>query len=145
MYAWAEKQTRLVLIAGHTHRPVFESQTRSAQVKKELDAVEAQLAENPDDQKLRERAVDLASELEWVRAQEEDQRPGWEGRAEAAATSMSKPCYFNTGCCCFADGDITGIELEGGEIRLVRWPDDEDRPRPQTLAEAPLDSVLARC
>jgi UDP-2,3-diacylglucosamine pyrophosphatase LpxH len=144
MYTWAEKQMKLILIAGHTHRPVFESQTRSAQVRQELDAVEAQLAETPDDQKLRTQTADLAAELEWVRAQEEDQRPGREGGVEAA-TPMVKPCYFNTGCCCYADGDITGIELEGGKIRLVRWPNDEERPRPQTLAEASLSSVLDRC
>ena len=29
--------------------------------------------------------------------------------------------YFNSGCCCFDDGDITGIELEGGFIRLIKW------------------------
>jgi UDP-2,3-diacylglucosamine pyrophosphatase LpxH len=32
-----------------------------------------------------------------------------------------KPSYFNTGCCCFDDGDITGIELSEGEIRLIKW------------------------
>lgn len=32
-----------------------------------------------------------------------------------------KPCYFNTGCCCYDDGDITGIEISDGEIRLVKW------------------------
>jgi hypothetical protein len=31
------------------------------------------------------------------------------------------PSYFNSGCCCFDDGDITGIEIEGGHIRLVKW------------------------
>lgn len=29
--------------------------------------------------------------------------------------------YFNTGCCCFNDGDITGIEIADGFIRLVKW------------------------
>ena len=31
------------------------------------------------------------------------------------------PCYFNTGCCKYADGDITGMELLDGELRLVKW------------------------
>lgn len=150
MYAWARKQTKLVLIAGHTHRPVFESQTLSAQVKQKLDEVQTQLAETPDDQGSRvealgEEAANLAAELEWVRAQEEDQDSGWDGdEVTASPTPMEKPCYFNTGCCCYTDGDITGIELEGGEIRLVRWPDDEARPRPRTLAKESLRSVLAR-
>ncbi len=29
--------------------------------------------------------------------------------------------YFNTGCCCFSDGDITGIEIADGFIRLVKF------------------------
>ena len=29
--------------------------------------------------------------------------------------------YFNSGCCCFDDGDITGIEIEAGMIRLIKW------------------------
>ncbi len=32
-----------------------------------------------------------------------------------------KPTYFNTGCCCFSDGDITGIEIADGYIRLIKW------------------------
>ncbi len=35
-----------------------------------------------------------------------------------------KPSYFNTGCCCFSDGDITGIEIADGFIRLVKWYDE---------------------
>ena len=35
--------------------------------------------------------------------------------------SKYHPSYFNTGCCCFSDGDITGIEIAGGNIRLVKW------------------------
>ena len=32
-----------------------------------------------------------------------------------------KPVYFNSGCCCFNDGDITGIEIADGFIRLIKW------------------------
>lgn len=32
-----------------------------------------------------------------------------------------KPCYFNTGCCCYDDGDITGIEIADGMIKLIKW------------------------
>jgi hypothetical protein len=32
-----------------------------------------------------------------------------------------KPVYFNTGCCCFSDGDMTGIEIADGCIRLIKW------------------------
>jgi len=29
--------------------------------------------------------------------------------------------YFNSGCCCFDDGDITGIEIADECIRLIKW------------------------
>jgi hypothetical protein len=35
---------------------------------------------------------------------------------------LQTPCYFNTGCCSFGDDNITGLEITGGSIRLVRWP-----------------------
>jgi predicted phosphodiesterase len=31
------------------------------------------------------------------------------------------PTYFNTGCCCFNDGDITGIEISQQNISLIKW------------------------
>lgn len=31
------------------------------------------------------------------------------------------PLYFNTGCCAFSDGMITGIEIAHGEVQLQRW------------------------
>ena len=32
-----------------------------------------------------------------------------------------KPCYFNTGCCSFSDGDITGIEITAGGMQLIKF------------------------
>jgi len=55
---------------------------------------------------------------------------------------ISPRCYFNTGCCSFGDGDVTGLEISEGKIRLVRWLDDEGQPRPKLLAEAELETVL---
>ena len=55
---------------------------------------------------------------------------------------IDPPCYFNTGCCCFGDGDVTGIEIADGEIRLVRWPNDEGEPLPKVLASEKLANVL---
>jgi len=143
LYSWAERQRGLVLIAGHTHRPVFKSQTRSEQLERELERLNAATrATNRNGADRREQAAvaRLAAELEWTRAQDFN-APGPEGEAQP----MAKPCYFNTGCCCYLDGDITGLELAEGEIRLVRWPDDSGRPRPKILAAAPLKDVLAAC
>ncbi len=139
LYAWAVRQPGVVLIAGHTHRPVFKSKSHAAEVQEELQAAEQRLAAAPDDPELREAVGNLAAELEWVRTQE-NQRSGPEG-----VTEMEVPCYFNTGCCSFRNGHITGIEIAEGEIRLVRWPDDDNRPRARVLARASLREVLAAC
>jgi hypothetical protein len=53
------------------------------------------------------------------------------------------PCYFNTGCCSFGDGDVTGLEIADGQIRLVRWPNDEGEPEAKVLVEEDLRTVLA--
>ena len=37
------------------------------------------------------------------------------------------PFYFNTGCCCFSDGDITGIEIADGFIPLIKWSETKGR------------------
>jgi len=58
------------------------------------------------------------------------------------AIEMVKPCYFNTGCCSFLDGDVTGIDIADGEIRLVRFPNDRAQPEPEILTSASLGRVF---
>jgi predicted phosphodiesterase len=143
LYSWAAKQSKLILVAGHTHRPVFESHSHPAQIQEEMATVQAKLDSNPYDADLQEQAAKLSAELEWVRAQDaEHQRTGLEGNTSVA---MSKPCYFNSGCCCFSDGDITGLEITNGEIRLIRLPNQDEKPIRQVLARASLRDVLRRC
>jgi hypothetical protein len=37
------------------------------------------------------------------------------------------PSYFNSGCCCYSDGDITGIEITDGHIALIKWSIEKGR------------------
>ena len=53
-----------------------------------------------------------------------------------------KPTYFNTGCCCFSDGDITGIEISDGHIRLIKWYDDEVGSKKMVLEEIELSKLV---
>jgi hypothetical protein len=139
MYSWSEAQPKVVLIAGHTHRPVFKSESREQIIRKALAEVEAKLAERSDDLKLQQQAAELGAELEWTLAQNQ-QSP-----KDIPIIEFRKPSYFNSGCCAFLDGDVTGLEFSGGEIRLVRWPDDEDFPKPKVLARAKWKDVFAAC
>jgi hypothetical protein len=140
LYNWASVQPRLLLIAGHTHRPVFQSKSHAQLLIEAIRMAEEQYTLAPDDTAVRRGIAELHAELEWVRAQDEKQ-PGSEGRA-GRVVPIERPSYFNTGCCCFSDGDITGIELADGEIRLVRWPGDDGQPRPQILARLRLAAVF---
>lgn len=108
MADWAASRRR-ILIAGHTHLPVFYGERKEPAVTPN-DVTGPQGEADPD----RAEALRLAR-LRWAEAEQVRlslQQP----------IPLQTPCYFNTGCCSFGDGDITGIELSEGKIRLVRWP-----------------------
>ena len=59
--------------------------------------------------------------------------------------AIDPPTYFNTGCCCFPDRDVTGLEIADGKVTLVRWLDDAGEARPKQLAPPiPLTELFAR-
>jgi hypothetical protein len=125
MFRWAKQKKGLALIVGHTHEPVFESMNHLARLEAQLTS--AQAAGDT------ARVAALSAELDRQRAN---------GGADRRAFARTRPCYFNTGCCAFKDGDITGIEIAGGMIRLVRWPEDDGSPRAKVLQEAGLQEVF---
>jgi hypothetical protein len=144
MHAWADAaprraRTKIVLITGHTHRPVFLSKTLAEKLEEKLDAARREAHDKPADLARRATVTDLTAELEWVRGQGR----GDKGPEGLTTSSPKTPCYFNTGCCCFSDGDVTGIEIAEGEIRLVRWPDDNGRPHAKVLEARRLEDVFA--
>ena len=104
MYEWSSKYKSLVLITGHTHQPVFESLTHPEKLYKELgDAIKA----------------NRADEIKQI--EEEIKRGGRDYKTTPAQYLTIKPSYFNSGCCCYRDGDITGIEITYEKISLVKW------------------------
>jgi predicted phosphodiesterase len=136
MFSWARGHPdKPVIISGHTHRPVFwdshppKSEKSVPQLEEELAAGRAAHADADD-------LADLRARIEWARAEAREKGP--------PPITIDPPCYFNTGCCSFGDGDITGIEIAHGTIRLVRWPDDNDDPKWKELVPADLATVLDR-
>ncbi len=103
MYNWASTKKDLALITGHTHQPVFASLTHLEQL-----YVKLQFAKETKDIKI----IDELSQAIGRRVNKGDKTPVF---------GKFKPSYFNSGCCCFSDGDITGIELGLGKIRLIKW------------------------
>jgi hypothetical protein len=138
MCYWSQAQEKVILIAGHTHRPVFKSKSHEEVIREALKEAEEKLAQKPD-AALQQRVADLAAEWEWTHTRNQ------QTHAPAPLIEFKKPSYFNSDCCAFRDGDTTGLEFSDGEIRLVRWPDDGDAPRPVVLANAKLTDVFAAC
>jgi hypothetical protein len=139
LYLWSQTQEKVVLIAGHTHRPIFRSEPHEEVIRKSLKEAEEKFLTHPNNSRLQQQTAELAAQLEWTLAQ------NLLSPTELPMIEFKKPSYFNTGCCSFLDGDVTGLEFSDGEIRLVRWPDDEDLPKPKVLARAKLRDVFAAC
>jgi predicted phosphodiesterase len=125
MYEWSALQQGLLLITGHTHQPVFESLTHIERLYRQL---------------LFARSVRDESMIRILQAEIE--------RRKFTYTEISGdylkllPSYFNTGCCCYNDGDITGIELSEGALRLVKWSCKKEVSRRTILEEAPLEELM---
>jgi predicted phosphodiesterase len=110
MYEWSAKYNSLVLITGHTHQPVFESLTHPEKLYKQLgDAIKANRAD------------------EVKKIEEEIKKGGRDYKTTPTQYLTMKPSYFNSGCCCYRDGDITGIEITHEKITLVKWNANKQR------------------
>ncbi|MES2061833.1 MAG: metallophosphoesterase [Bacteroidota bacterium] len=103
MYEWSSQRKNTLLITGHTHQPVFRSLT-------ELENLYIQLehAKKANDAA---KTAGLEKKITALHLQG-NAPPDFNGYLDT---------YFNSGCCCFNDGDITGIEIADGCIRLIKW------------------------
>jgi predicted phosphodiesterase len=101
MYEWSLHKENLLLITGHTHKPVFASGRYSDHESNKID---------------------------------ESMR--------GAKKIIFKPSYFNSGCCCYNDGDITGIEIENGKISLVKWHLQNNASQRTVLEEISLTALV---
>lgn len=136
MFSWARNHPdKPVLIAGHTHRPVFQD-SRPPGVTESAKDLEEQLEKQRASGASADELAKLHARLEFIRASDREKGP--------PPIKIDPPCYFNTGCCSFGDGDVTGIEIVNGRIRLVRWPDDDGKPTFKLLVEEDLAKVLAQ-
>jgi predicted phosphodiesterase len=123
MYEWSSLQNNLMLITGHTHQPVFESLTHLERLHRKQQ--QALYDQNPTWAKA------IEDEIQWRRVEDNSLSPDY---------MKMRPSYFNSGCCCFADGDITGIEIAEGFIRLIKWKKNVR----QILEETALEKILEK-
>lgn len=127
MYEWTAQQKDLVLITGHTHQPVFNSLTHLERTYKRLDIARAR------------------GDAEQVKKLEAILQTGKVSGEASPRLGNSKDTYFNTGCCCYSDGDITGIELDRHTIKLIEWKCiDGQQPQRLVLEENDLKNLLEK-
>ena len=112
-YSWAKKK-RLLLICGHSHRAMFASKPWSTYLREQIARLNAQIQTAPGIPETEKLYAELILRNDQLREERE------RGRDVEPLDSQPKPCYFNTGCCVYAKGP-TCIELESGQIRLVKW------------------------
>jgi predicted phosphodiesterase len=125
MYDWSSQQKDLILITGHTHQPVFESLTHLERLHRERKKAFYEVN--------KEWAEALDQQIEWRRIEDNHV---WEDYLKM------KPTYFNSGCCCFTDGDITGIEIADSCIRLIRWKAKDGVSGREVLEERSLNQLI---
>jgi hypothetical protein len=152
MRNWAHRQVlkggkgeRPVLIAGHTHHPVFPDNPPPRPGAADAQRIVQELEQERDERKRRS----LQARLQWILALMREDR--------YMPPEIDPPCYFNSGCCCFPDRDVTCIEISGeplvdsdmsdkedgrGKIRLMRFLNDAGEPEPKQLAALPLRKVF---
>lgn len=136
-YQWAKKR-KILFIAGHTHRAMFESLSKIDRLKIKVEELKKSL------EKLTEEERNIAIEeieklngmIEKSIIENRDGNP--ERRLEKG---IPVPCYFNSGCCLYPNG-ITGIEIENGFIRLVKWGR-VDKIKRKIFEEESLEKILA--
>jgi hypothetical protein len=119
MYEWSAKRKNTILVTGHTHQPVFRSLT-------ELEI----LYEKQGTAKGKE-ARELQARIDKLHLKA-SRPPDFKGYLDS---------YFNSGCCCFNDGDITGIEIAGECIRLIKWEYHTQKSVRMVLEEAYLKDL----
>ncbi len=104
MYEWSSRRwDNILLITGHTHKPVFA----------------AGLYSDHPNNTINEEKIERSSEK-----------------------TKRRPTYFNSGCCCYNDGDITGIEIGDGKISLVKWHWNNEKSERILLEETTLKELV---
>lgn len=124
MYEWSVEQKGLLLVTGHTHQPAFESLTHIERLYRHL--LQAQAA--GDEKKTHEIEAEI-------------QKRKFEYHHVSNDYLTMKPTYFNSGCCCYNDGDITGLEIAEGCLRLVKWAVKNGTPQREVLEEQALNTL----
>jgi hypothetical protein len=111
---------KLLSIIGHTHRPLFESMSKTDSIKFEIERLCRKYPKSgPEKQaKYAARIDDLKKELAHVDLTHPEDRE----LSSLYNANYVVPCVFNSGCTLGKRG-ITCLEIKNGKLALVHWFD----------------------
>ena len=114
------RANKLISIIGHTHRPLFESLSRSESIHFEIETLlrTYRSADNNERNKIASRIRDLKHKYDLNM----NSKPDIEPASLTYSRGIPVPSLFNTGCTIGKRG-ITGIEISEQNIALVHWFD----------------------
>ncbi len=122
-YEFASEKKILAMI-GHTHRPLFESMSKTDSVLFEIELLCRSYPESDRQAEVEARVQELKVELEQIREIE-----AHTGNHESLyRENLLVPSLFNSGTVLGKFG-MTCLEIEGGMLRLVYWYDSSRRER----------------
>lgn len=144
LYEWA-RQRQMLLIAGHTHRPMFHEVGNVNSLTLLRDNLSHQLNLVTDQYRryLLQAALDYVNRLiDAVGTGEEPPLHEVEPEVVRSLPRMT-PCYLNSGSCLSNEG-ITGIEIDRGEVRLIKWVNvPQGQPERSIYQSGQIDRMLA--
>jgi UDP-2,3-diacylglucosamine pyrophosphatase LpxH len=149
LYDWAIEQEKLIFICGHTHRPVWGAITEAEKLQLQIEQLTQVLKSVADthgvplsDVTKDPNNFGVATEVKTLREKINRVKYKLSQNGMCNVETKPKPVYFNSGCCMFTDGDITGIEIDSGNLKLIKWDHNFGGPVRQELEQDGLKSFF---
>lgn len=123
VYEFASRR-KLLAIIGHTHRPLFESMSKTDTIQFEIERLCRKYPKSKKQEKIQARIESLKTEL--LEIQNERDRHNHE--ESLYQEHLLVPSVFNSGCVLGKRG-MTNLEIERGKLRLVYWYDERRKQK----------------
>jgi len=115
----ASKELGIITIAGHTHRPLFESFSKYDTLRWNIESLLRRYASESPETREKTAALISVYAAEFKRLSKKE-RKGKVSRSLYEREELLVPCMFNSGCATGKSG-FTAIEINCDEISLVYW------------------------
>ncbi|MBN2875645.1 MAG: metallophosphoesterase, partial [Spirochaetales bacterium] len=115
----ASKELGLITIAGHTHRPIFESFSKYDTLRWNIETLLRRYATETPEEKQRTETLIGVFAAEFKRLSHKE-RKNKVSRSLYEREDLLVPCMFNSGCAT-GRGGYTALEIDGDDIALVYW------------------------